>query len=101
MARQPTTPPAKTPSAETLPTGAGDPHPMLADFAENPPAEAAQGYYSFTCRDRWHGVETGLEDGTYAAGEWEIVISGGLPIDAVRRDHPLHLERLPKAAPDA
>ena len=64
-------------------------HPFLAEFAADLPHEAAQGEYSFTCRDRWFGQPTDLADGWHQAGEeWHVRIEAGLPVEALRSDHP-------------
>lgn len=64
-------------------------HPFLSEFAADLPHEAAQGEYSFTCRDRWFGQPTDLADGWHKAGEaWHVRIEAGLPVEALRADHP-------------
>lgn len=64
-------------------------HPFLAEFAADLPHEAAQGEYSFNQRDRWFGQPTDLADGWHKAGaEWYVRIEAGLPIEALRADHP-------------
>ena len=64
-------------------------HPFLAEFAADLPHEAAQGEYSFNQRDRWFGQPTDLADGWHQAGEeWHVRIEAGLPIEALRADHP-------------
>lgn len=64
-------------------------HPFLAEFAADLPHEAAQGEYSFNQRDRWFGQPTDLADGWHMAGaEWMVRIEAGVPIEALRADHP-------------
>jgi len=67
----------------------GAEHPLLSEFAADVPHEAAGGEYSFNVRDRWFGQPTDLADGWHQAGEdWHIRIEGGLPVDALHKDHP-------------